>query len=63
VTVLAGSAMEADAMATGLFALGSESGPDFAAAVQLDALFLVREGAGVREIMTGNFSSHVLSRR
>jgi thiamine biosynthesis lipoprotein len=60
VTVLAGSAMEADAMATGLFALGSESGPDFAVSLQLDSLFLVRDGAGVREIMTGNFNSHVV---
>lgn len=60
VSVLAGSAMEADAMATGLYALGSEAGPDCAAALGMDALFLVRDGAGFREIMTGKFASYVL---
>jgi thiamine biosynthesis lipoprotein len=60
VSVLAESAMEADALATGLFALGSEAGPDCAEAMELDTLFLVRNGAAFREIMTGNFATHVL---
>lgn len=59
-SVLAGSAMEADAMATGLFALGTEAGPDCAEALKLHALFLVRERSGFREIMTGNFAAFVL---
>lgn len=59
VSVLARSAMEADAMATGLFALGSEAGPDRATALELNTLFLVRDGAGFREIMTGNFASYI----
>jgi thiamine biosynthesis lipoprotein len=60
VSVMAGTAMEADALATGLFALGAEAGPDCAGALGLDALFLVRDGAGFRETMTGNFASRVL---
>jgi thiamine biosynthesis lipoprotein len=60
VSVLAESAMEADAMATGLYALGSEAGPDCATALQMDALFLLRDRSGFREIMTGNFASYVL---
>ncbi|MBZ0259360.1 MAG: FAD:protein FMN transferase [Hyphomicrobiales bacterium] len=59
VSVLARSAMEADAMATGLFALGSEAGPDCASALELDTLFLVRDGGGFREVMTGNFATYI----
>jgi thiamine biosynthesis lipoprotein len=54
------SAMEADAMATGLFALGAEAGPDCAEASEVDAMFLVRNGSGFREIITGNFATYVL---
>ncbi len=60
VSVMAGSAMEADAMATALFALGSEAGPGCAEALKLHALFLVRDGSGFREMMTGNFAAFVL---
>lgn len=60
VSVLARSAMEADAMATGLFALGAEVGPGCAEDLKLNALFLVRDGTGFREIVTGNFTSHVM---
>ncbi|MEX0957178.1 MAG: FAD:protein FMN transferase [Rhizobiaceae bacterium] len=61
VSVLAPTGMQADAMATALFAMGSRAGPDFAQRSGLPALFLVRENAGVREIMTGGFADRILT--
>jgi len=55
VTVLHASAMLADAYATGLLVLGPERGPALARALGLAALFLVRDGTGLRAIRTGDF--------
>jgi thiamine biosynthesis lipoprotein len=55
VTVLAATCMDADAYATALMVLGHERGVQFARRKGLDALFLVREGTGVRATGTGCF--------
>lgn len=49
VTVLAEECATADAWATALLALGERLGPDLADAQGLKALFIVREGEGLRE--------------
>jgi FAD:protein FMN transferase len=61
VSVLAPTAMRADALATALFAMGHEAGPDFAVRNDLPALFLVRDRLGIREIATGAFASRILT--
>jgi thiamine biosynthesis lipoprotein len=61
VSVLSPTAMHADAMATALFAMGSEGGPEFAERNGLPALFLVRAKDGIREIATGGFADRVLA--
>ena len=48
VTVLARSCARADAWATALMVLGPRAGGDLAARLRLDALFLMREAAGIR---------------
>ncbi len=53
VTVLADDCMSADAWATALMVLGEERGPVMATALGLDALFFIREQAGIAEIATG----------
>ena len=53
VSVLAETCMEADALATALIVLGEEAGPDFARQRRIDAVFLVRDGAGFRELVVG----------
>ncbi len=60
VSVLAPTAMRADALATALFAMGHERGPDFARVNDLPALFLVRGTTSMREIETGGFNARVL---
>ena len=52
VTVLAGTAMYADAMATALTVMGPEEGPAFAEAMNIAAAFVVRSDAGMTEIVT-----------
>lgn len=52
VTVLHADCMMADALATALTVLGPDVGPDWAAARGIPALFVQREGTGVREMMT-----------
>lgn len=52
VTVVARSAMRADALATALLVLGPERGPALAERERLAALFLVREGDGFRATTT-----------
>jgi len=52
VTVFAPTCMQADAWATVLMVLGEEAGPSFARARGIHAIFLVREGEGLREILT-----------
>lgn len=55
VSVVAPSAMEADAWATALMVMGPEEGWRHAVGHSLRALFVVREGEGYREIMTPAF--------
>jgi thiamine biosynthesis lipoprotein len=50
VTVLDSSCMIADAWATILLVLGEQAGPELAKQRGMDALFIVRDGAGFREI-------------
>jgi thiamine biosynthesis lipoprotein len=51
VTVLAATCMLADAWATALLVAGERAGVALACARGIDALFLVREGDGVREVL------------
>ncbi|WP_300656279.1 FAD:protein FMN transferase, partial [Pseudomonas sp.] len=50
VTVLASSCMLADAWATALLVLGEVAGPELAQARGMDALFVVRDGQGFRQL-------------
>ena len=61
VSVFAATAMRADAMATALYAMGSERGPQFAVRNGLCALFLLREKDAIREIATGGFLDRILA--
>ena len=53
VSVLAETCMEADALATALMVLGEDAGPGFARQRRIDAVFVVRDGAGFRELVVG----------
>jgi len=55
VSVFAASAMTADAFATALYAMGPLNGPEFAQSHEIAALFLVRDQAWLREVMTHDF--------
>jgi thiamine biosynthesis lipoprotein len=57
VTVLADTAMYADAMATALTVMGPDEGPEFAAAMNLAAAFVVRGADGPVERVTPAFSA------
>jgi len=52
VSVLAERCIEADAWATVLLVLGEAAGPALAQARGIEAIFLVRDGDGIREIVT-----------
>ncbi|MDT8857871.1 FAD:protein FMN transferase [Paracoccaceae bacterium Fryx2] len=52
VSVLADTCMAADAWATVLMVLGEEAGPAFARARGIEAIFLIREGETIREVIT-----------
>lgn len=56
VTVLAGTAMEADALATALLVLGEHEGPALAQALNLDALFVTRTAEGLRKTGIGRLA-------
>ena len=56
VTVIAPTAMEADAFATGLMALGPDRGPSRAEALGLDALFVIRRAEGLEQRGVGLFA-------
>ena len=58
VSVLASSGLRADALATGLLALGPRDGPRVAQAAGLKALFVQPDGA---EHMTGGFDAHLIT--
>ncbi|PIE10849.1 MAG: hypothetical protein CSA72_07200 [Rhodobacterales bacterium] len=57
VTVLNESCMEADALATVLYVLGPDEGPQFAAAHDVAALFLIRVPEGLKEIRSEAFAA------
>ena len=61
VTVFAPRAMTADALATALFALGAEVGPGLAQREGIPALFLIRDGTGLREVMTAEYASRMVT--
>lgn len=58
VTVAAATAMTADALATALYAMGPERGPDFAASAAIEALFVMEDG---RETATAGFAARILA--
>jgi thiamine biosynthesis lipoprotein len=60
VTVLAPTAMEADAMATALMVLGADEGATLAETTGLSCLFLLRDGAGIRQMSVAGFEDHIL---
>lgn len=57
VTVAAETAAKADALATALYAMGPERGPDFAGAAGIEALFVMDDAS---EIATGGFETRIL---
>ncbi|MBO6673806.1 MAG: FAD:protein FMN transferase [Rhizobiales bacterium] len=59
VSVLAASAMQADALATALTVLGPSRGIELAQEQRIAALFLEPTPSGFRETMTGAFADHV----
>jgi thiamine biosynthesis lipoprotein len=61
VSVLAPTAMRADALATALTVLGPQRGIQCASDLDLPALFLSRTEAGLTETMTGSFSDHLVA--
>ncbi|MGV8929717.1 MAG: FAD:protein FMN transferase [Brevundimonas sp.] len=62
VTVLAGTALYADAMATALTVMGPEEGPAFAEALNIAAAFVVRTGEDLAEIVSPAFAAMVSER-
>lgn len=56
VSVFASDAVTADALATALYAMGTQDGPEFAHDHQIPAVFLVRDKAALREVMTADFA-------
>lgn len=59
VTVLAPTALAADGWATALAAAGGQ-GPALAAERGIAALFLLRDGTGLRQVMTGDLARHLV---
>jgi FAD:protein FMN transferase len=60
VSVFAPQAIAADALATALFAMGPERGAALAEQAGFAALFLIRDGVRLREVMTGGFSNRIV---
>jgi thiamine biosynthesis lipoprotein len=61
VTVVADSAMRADAWATALTVLGPQQGLRLAEARQLAARFVLRTDAGMEEMATSSFRTHLVA--
>ena len=61
VSVIAPQAMTADALATGLMAMGPEKGLALAARLDLPVLYLLREGAELREAASPRFAPYVVA--
>jgi len=57
VSVFAPRAITADALATALFVMGAERGVEWAKRAGVAALFLRREGDGLREVVSSDFAS------
>lgn len=60
VTVAARTTRAADGWATALMVLGPEAGPELAERLNLATLFLVPDGSGHREMMTGAFADLIV---
>ena len=58
VTVAAATAMTADALATALYAMGPERGPEFARQVGIETLFVMEDG---QEVATAGFAARILA--
>ncbi len=61
VSVLSADAMQADALATALCAMPDDNAIAWAQDHDVDALFVLADGQGNREMMTGNFAAHVIA--
>jgi thiamine biosynthesis lipoprotein len=61
VSVLMPATVTADALATALMAMGPAEGAALAEREEIPALFIVREGDGLREIMTAGFAAMVIA--
>lgn len=59
VSVLAETAMQADALATALMVMGMERGAAFAEAHSIRALFTQIDGGGIKTVMSGGFEDYV----
>lgn len=60
VSVIAGSAMRADALATALVVMGAERGLALAEQEGIAAFFQIREGLGIIEKMSRRFARHIV---
>ena len=58
--MIAPTAMEADGLATGLIVMGSEQGAELASNWEIPTFFLLRDGAGLRELAVAGFEDHIL---
>jgi thiamine biosynthesis lipoprotein len=61
VSVLAPTAMRADALATALLVMGVEVGAELAEREGVPALFLLRDGAGLAQVSAAGFDRHILA--
>lgn len=60
VSVIAESAMRADALATALLVMGEERGLAFADGQRVGALYLIRDGDGLRASANAAFAAHMI---
>jgi thiamine biosynthesis lipoprotein len=60
VSVFAPRAITADALATALFAMGSERGPAFAEGAEIPALFITRDAGSLRSWATHEFATRIV---
>ncbi len=61
VSVIAATAMQADALATALYVLGAENGLELAKRLNLAALYQLREGREISEVMSERFARHIVA--
>ncbi|MHA1151115.1 MAG: FAD:protein FMN transferase [Alphaproteobacteria bacterium] len=61
VTVVAATAMEADALSTALMVLGPEAGFELAERQRLAAFFIARNGEGLVELVTRGFAPYLIA--